>query len=341
MRKIISAIFIIGLLTIFASAQTTAFNFQGRLNDGSSPANGKYDLQFRLYDSITGGVQVGATIPKANLTLVNGVFSTQLDFGAAAFDGGDRFIEIGLRQTATGGNPPNAYVVLGPRQQILSVPYTIRSSRATLADNSTTSNNSLNLGGVAASNYVQQDNSGNVGIGGNNSNYKLYVNGNVRITGNQTLDGSSLTGGNSTVNGNSEVGGTLKTLGNSEIGGNLKVSGSTTQPFAANGLPKAMLRINANGTILRCYNGITGNGSGNCGFTVDHFTTGGYGIDFGFGTDGSFVSLAVEYDRANSEFVAANYSASAFFNHLDVYTFSFPNAFPTAPYDRPFTIILY
>ena len=28
-------------------AQTTAFNYQGKLNDGGNPANGAYDLQFK------------------------------------------------------------------------------------------------------------------------------------------------------------------------------------------------------------------------------------------------------------------------------------------------------
>ena len=126
-------------------AQTTAFNFQGRLNDGTSPANGKYDLQFRLYDALTGDNIIGAAITKANTTLVNGVFSTQLDFGAAAFSGADRFIEIRLRS----GGTENGYVILGPRQQILSVPYTIRSLRSTLADDATHAVNADNATNAA------------------------------------------------------------------------------------------------------------------------------------------------------------------------------------------------
>src|SRR3954447_11518976 len=34
-----------------ASAQGTAFTYQGRLNSGASPASGLYDLQFAIYDS--------------------------------------------------------------------------------------------------------------------------------------------------------------------------------------------------------------------------------------------------------------------------------------------------
>ena len=88
MKRAFAAIAFIFALTILSSAQTTAFNFQGRLNDGTSPANGRYDLEFRLYDAITGGTQAGSTISKPNLMLVNGVFSTQLDFVDAPFDGG-------------------------------------------------------------------------------------------------------------------------------------------------------------------------------------------------------------------------------------------------------------
>ena len=316
---ILTAIFAFAVLT---SAQTTAFNFQGRLNDGTSPANGRYDLEFRLYDGLTGDNVVGTAISKPNLMLVNGVFSTQLDFGAAAFSGANRFIEIRLRQTAVGNNPPNAFVVLGPRQQILAVPYAIRSLKATLADdathaaqadNATTAANAANadkLNNLPSSSFVFQD-----------ANRNIIVN-NAELAGNVSINSN------------------LTVFGNTALK-NTTISGNTAQPLGNYGLPKAMLKINGDGTIAKCYNGITGAETGNCGFTVDHFTTGGYGINFGFGTDASFVSLAVQYDRENSDFVAANYSTSAFFGHLDVYTFRFPNAFPTAPYDRPFTIILY
>ena len=65
-------------------AQTTAFTYQGRLTDGGSPANGSYILQFKLFDAVLGGTQIGATISDVSVTAANGVFSTTLDFGAAA-----------------------------------------------------------------------------------------------------------------------------------------------------------------------------------------------------------------------------------------------------------------
>ena len=35
-----------------ASAQTTIFTYQGKLNDNGNPANGPYDFQFKLFDTL-------------------------------------------------------------------------------------------------------------------------------------------------------------------------------------------------------------------------------------------------------------------------------------------------
>ncbi len=77
--------FLFAALTADAAfGQGNSFSFQGRLNDGTNPANGSYDLQFRLYDAIAGGTQIGAVVSRPNTTLINGVFSVALDFGATA-----------------------------------------------------------------------------------------------------------------------------------------------------------------------------------------------------------------------------------------------------------------
>ena len=47
MNKIILIFVLVWLIPAAVSAQGTGFNFQGRLNDGTTPANGSYDLQFR------------------------------------------------------------------------------------------------------------------------------------------------------------------------------------------------------------------------------------------------------------------------------------------------------
>src|SRR5690349_10170191 len=45
-------------------AQTTAFTYQGKLTDNGTPANGNYDLTFKLFDTPTigSGAQQGTTL---------------------------------------------------------------------------------------------------------------------------------------------------------------------------------------------------------------------------------------------------------------------------------------
>ena len=73
-----------------ALAQTTAFNYQGRLTDQGTPANGNYQLELKLFDALAGGVQIGGSVSNVAVAAANGVFTTQLDFGADVFTGADR-----------------------------------------------------------------------------------------------------------------------------------------------------------------------------------------------------------------------------------------------------------
>ncbi|MET0753467.1 MAG: tail fiber domain-containing protein [Pyrinomonadaceae bacterium] len=115
-------------LALAASAfgQSTAFNYQGRLNDAGAAANGTFQFQFKLYDAPNGGAQVGGTLSDVSVLVTNGTFSTALDFGAAAFPGADRYLEIAVRKT-----PGDPYTTLTPRQKINSAPY---SNKAKTAD---------------------------------------------------------------------------------------------------------------------------------------------------------------------------------------------------------------
>lgn len=121
---------LVALIASLALAQTTQFTYQGLLNDGGLPANGQYDLQIKLFDTLAGGVQQGATVTLDNVQVTNGLFNVTLDFGAAAFPGANRFLEIGVRP----GTSTGAYTALTPRQQLTSTPYSIRSLSAAQAD---------------------------------------------------------------------------------------------------------------------------------------------------------------------------------------------------------------
>lgn len=252
MKNLFSAFRIILLLSGAAFAQGNAFSFQGRLNDGTNPANGRYDLEFKLFDAVTGGTQIGPTVSRPSTILINGVFSTTLDFGAAAFQNPNSiFIEIAVKPFGS----PNSFTILGPRQQLTVVPFASRSQNSTNADNS---QNSAQLGNIAANEYITRANGGADFI---RNSTTTQTNSNFNISGNGTVNG------NLSVGGNLSLVGTQTIVGNSNLGA-INISGNVTQLRAPYGLPKAMLYVQANGTIIRCYNGITGASTGNCGFTA-------------------------------------------------------------------------
>jgi hypothetical protein len=146
-----------------ANGQGSAFSYQGKLTDAGSPANGSYDLQFKLFDTPTvgTGAQQGSTITNPTVQVTAGIFTVTLDFGANVFTGADRFLEIGVRPAGS----PNPFTVLSPRQPINASPYAIQTI------------NAQQLGGLPASRFVQLDGSGNVSIGPASPTGRLTVSG--------------------------------------------------------------------------------------------------------------------------------------------------------------------
>jgi hypothetical protein len=115
-----------------ALAQGSAFTYQGRLTDGGAPSNGTYELEFKLFDAESGGTQQPQPSPLTlqftgaqAVAVTGGVFTVQLDFGADAFPGAARYLEIGVRHVGDA-----TFNTLSPRQAIAATPYAIRSASA-------------------------------------------------------------------------------------------------------------------------------------------------------------------------------------------------------------------
>src|SRR5256885_13346268 len=80
------------LSSICISAQTSAFTYQGRLTDTGTQPTATYDMEFRLFDASEGGnplplgnpITITFTDPPRGVSVANGVFTVQLDFGGAA-----------------------------------------------------------------------------------------------------------------------------------------------------------------------------------------------------------------------------------------------------------------
>ncbi len=133
--KLIRRFLSIALLSAFApmayAQGTSAFTYQGQLRDGSTNANGSYSLTFTLFNAASGGGQIGGTLAAPSQSIVNGLFTVNLDFGGTAFDGSARWLEITVASlTATN--------TLAPRSSITPAPYALYSSAAATA---TTLNN--------------------------------------------------------------------------------------------------------------------------------------------------------------------------------------------------------
>jgi len=106
-----------------AFAQGTVFTYQGRFNDGGTPANGtNYSMGFNLYDASTNGSLLGNLVV-TNVALSNGMFTVPLDFGSV-FNGNPRWLGISVR-TNSGG-----FTNLWPRQQLTPTPYAIMAGSA-------------------------------------------------------------------------------------------------------------------------------------------------------------------------------------------------------------------
>src|SRR6266566_3173772 len=110
-------------------AQSSSFTYQGRLTDGGTAANGNYDLQFALFDSLSGGTQIGSTQALNTIAVTGGVFTVSLDFGASSFSGANRFLQISTRPSGAG-----SFTLLTPRQPVTATPYAVRSANASAAD---------------------------------------------------------------------------------------------------------------------------------------------------------------------------------------------------------------
>ncbi len=159
MRKdilFVSSILVLLVLQIQSvRSQTTEFSYQGFLKSGTAPANGNHDFEFLLFNELSGGSQIGSTIALNNVALTDGRFSVKLNFGNQFTTGANRFLEIRLRPSGQGG-----ITILSPRQLINSSPYSVKSlgalnaESATAATTALTANNALQLGGIAAGQYV-------------------------------------------------------------------------------------------------------------------------------------------------------------------------------------------
>lgn len=116
----------------------TGWTYQGKLNDGGTPATGTYDMRFSLFQDDQGTLPIGPVLDLPGVTVAGGLFTTRLDFGAA-FTGYKTWVQIEISPEGAG-----TYTAL-PLQEVTSSPQSLFS----LAPWATSASGSISFTGGA------------------------------------------------------------------------------------------------------------------------------------------------------------------------------------------------
>ena len=111
------------IATPLATAQvttevTTAFTYQGELEQSGSPATGEFDFEFELFDSASGGVVFAGPVTIEDVFVDGGLFTTEVDFGPNVFGMMDLWLEVRVRE----GDSTGGFTELLPRQKLNPAP---------------------------------------------------------------------------------------------------------------------------------------------------------------------------------------------------------------------------
>ena len=102
-----------------AAAQTplgSEFTYQGQLRLSGEVLNDTADFEFTLWDADTLGNMIGAVVAVNAVTVIDGLFTVEIDFGLIAFNGEKRWLQIAVRIPAGGG----AFTTVRQRGQVHS-----------------------------------------------------------------------------------------------------------------------------------------------------------------------------------------------------------------------------
>jgi hypothetical protein len=117
---------------------TSTVTYQGQLENAGQPVSGVVNLRFGLFSAQTGGAAI-VTRTVSNVTVTEGIFSTDVDFGLPAFANVQNlFVEVEVQSPAGAG----AYTLLTPRRRLGAVAFAMNtrgvkvdgSNRVTLGD---------------------------------------------------------------------------------------------------------------------------------------------------------------------------------------------------------------
>ena len=114
-----------GTQAAIAAPMGTGFTYQGSLKKNGVAVNATADVAFTLWDAVSAGAQIGGSHIVMNVAVANGLFTVQVntgnEFGASAFNGEARWLQVAVRSPAGLG----VYANLAPRQAVSATPYAL------------------------------------------------------------------------------------------------------------------------------------------------------------------------------------------------------------------------
>jgi hypothetical protein len=141
---------------VAAHAQSTAFTYQGDLKNAGQPAAGLHDFRFVLYDSASGGAQVGSSQCVDNVSVIDGLFTVTIDCGQQFATPATRSLQIEVRpDTGLACTTTTGFTALSPRQALTATPFANHAKSAF----------ALDAADGSPTNAVYVANDGRVGIG--------------------------------------------------------------------------------------------------------------------------------------------------------------------------------
>jgi len=274
-------------LLLAQPATAAIFTYQGQLVESGAPATGPVNLAFRLYDAANGGVQIGPEQAFANFSdfADGGEFTVELDFGAGAFPGAARWLEIRADGQA-----------LSPRLPVRATPYAMHAESV--------SDGALPIPYGSAVDFSNAGNDFNGSFGGshsgngsgltslNASNLSSGTVGNSRLAGTYS-NALTLSNAGNDFNGSfsgshSGNGSGLTSLNASNLStgtvGNSRLSGTYGNPLTLS---------NAGNSFMGSFSGShSGNGSGLTSLNASNLSSGTVGSGRLAGTYGNALTLS-------------------------------------------------
>ena len=96
--------------------------------NAGAAATGSYDLQFTVFDALTGGTAQTGKITMSNVAVAGGIFTVPINFGSTLRGNSlARFLEIAVKPSA---NTSDSFTVLAPRQPLTAAPFAVNAQKA-------------------------------------------------------------------------------------------------------------------------------------------------------------------------------------------------------------------